>query len=56
MVQDGDTALMMASANGHTKVVELLVASGAAVEAQSEVRVRQQHEAAMPKVAPHPQV
>ena len=36
--QNGATALMLASHNGHTDVVQLLLSSGAQVDLQSKVR------------------
>ena len=36
--QDGGTALMWASASGHTDVVQLLLSSGAQVDLQDKVR------------------
>ena len=38
VIQDGWTALMRASAEGHTAVVELLLQHGADVNAKDEVR------------------
>ena len=40
-VQDGWTALMMASQEGHGEVVEKLLEKGASVDVQNEVRERQ---------------
>ena len=36
--QNGQTALMLASDCGHTKVVQLLLSSGAKIDLQSKVR------------------
>ena len=36
--QDGWTALMLASDSGHTKVVQLLLSSGAKIDMQNKVR------------------
>ena len=38
LFQDGWTALLCASANGHSAVVEALLAKGADIEAKNEVR------------------
>ena len=38
VIQDGDTALMLASCKGHTAVVELLLQHGADVNAKDDVR------------------
>ena len=38
MIQDGATALMMASYEGHTAIVELLLQHGADVNAKATVR------------------
>ena len=38
-VQDGATAIMVAAENGHKDVVELLIASGADVKHQKQVRI-----------------
>jgi ankyrin repeat protein len=37
-LQDGSTALALAAHNGHTEVVEQLLAAGAAVDAVNKVR------------------
>ena len=38
VIQDGDTALMRASREGHTAIVELLLQHGADVTAKNNVR------------------
>ena len=38
MIQDGNTALMLASMNGRLPVVEYLVQQGAAINTQNKVR------------------
>ena len=38
LIQDGWSALMLASDSGHTEVVQLLLSSGAKVDLQNKVR------------------
>ena len=38
VLQDGWTALMLASDSGHTDIVQLLLSSGAKVDLQNKVR------------------